>query len=199
LPDQSATTPVLPSPHGAACVLELSSEGAKLLALLFPQLVGLRVHRIEDTGGSVVISASCVSSSGRCPACGAVSARAHGGYWRTVADGAAGGRPVLIILRALRFLCVNPSCPKVTFALQAAGLTSRYCRRSVPLTQVLAGLGLEGPAPGSPGCWASPCTPRRSCGWSRACRSVRRARHLSGDVPRVHEGQCSRRWWCLSG
>jgi transposase len=143
LPGQSATTPVLPTPHAAACVLELSNEGAKLLALLFPQLVGLRVHRIEDTGGSVVISASCVSSSGRCPACGAVSARAHGGYWRTVADGAAGGRPVLIILRALRFLCVNPSCPKVTFAMQANGLTSRYCRRSVPLTQMLTGLGLE--------------------------------------------------------
>jgi transposase len=143
LPDQSATTPVLPSPHAAACVLEVSDEGAKLLALLFPQLVGLRVHRIEDTGDSVAVSASCVSSSGRCPACGAVSARVHGGYSRTVADGAAGGRPVLIILRVLRFLCVNPSCPKVTFAMQADGLTSRYCRRSVPLTQMLTGFGLE--------------------------------------------------------
>jgi hypothetical protein len=55
-------------------------------------------------------------------------------YSRTVADGAAGGRPVLIISRAMGFLCVNPSCPKVTFAVQADGLASRYCRRSVPLT-----------------------------------------------------------------
>jgi transposase len=60
-----------------------------------------------------------------------------------VADGAAGGRPVLIILRILRFLCTDPSCPKVTFAMQADGLTSRYCRRSVPLTQMLTGFGLE--------------------------------------------------------
>jgi transposase len=127
----------------AACVLDVSEEGQKLLVLLFPQLAGLRVHRVEDTGDAVAISASCRVSSGCCPACGSVSARVHGGYSRTVADGAAGGRPVLIILRVLRFLCVSPSCPKVTFTVQADGLTSRYCRRSVPLTQMLTGFGLE--------------------------------------------------------
>jgi transposase len=114
-----------------------------LLALLFPQLAALQVHRIEDTGDAVVISASRVASSESCPACGSVSARVHGGYSRTVADGAAGGRPVLVILRVRRFLCLDPSCPKVTFAVQADGLTSRYCRRSVPLTGMLTGLGLE--------------------------------------------------------
>jgi transposase len=136
-------TPV-PVPAAAAVrVLDVSEEGGKLLALLFPQLAGLRVHRVEDTGGAVVISASCTASSGCCPACGSVSARVHGGYSRTVADGAAGGRPVLVILQVLRFLCVSPSCPKVTFAVQADGLTSRYCRRSVPLTAMLTGFGLE--------------------------------------------------------
>jgi Transposase/zinc-finger of transposase IS204/IS1001/IS1096/IS1165 len=133
-----------PAPSGpAACVLNVSEEGQKLLTLLFPQLAGLKVHRIEDTGDAVVITASCTAPSGSCPACGSESARVHGGYSRTVADGAAGGRPVLIILRVLRFLCTCPSCPKATFALQANGLTSRYCRRSVPLTDMLAGFGLE--------------------------------------------------------
>jgi len=135
-------TPV-PSLPAAARVLDVSEEGGKLLALLFPQLAGLRVHRVEDTGDAVVISASCIASPERCPACGSFSARVHGGYSRTVADGAAGGRPVLIILRILRFLCTGPSCPKVTFAMQADGLTSRYCRRSMPLTQMLTGFGLE--------------------------------------------------------
>jgi transposase len=50
---------------------------------------------------------------------------------------------VLIALQVLRFLCVCPSCPKVTFAVQPHGLTSRYCRRSVPLTAMLTGFGLE--------------------------------------------------------
>jgi transposase len=123
--------------------LDVSEEGHELLVLLFPQLAGLRVRRIEDTGDAVVISASCTDCSGCCPACGSLSARVHGGYSRTVADGAASGRPVLIILRIVRFCCVNPSCPKSTFAVQADGLTSRYCRRSIPLTDMLTGFGLE--------------------------------------------------------
>jgi transposase len=145
LPAQSAMTPVcVPSSSPAACrVLDVSQEGGELLALLFPQLAGVRVHRVEDAGDAVVISASCTASSGCCPACGSPSARAHGGYSRTVADGAAGGRPVLIALGVLRFRCVNPSCPKATFALQADGLTSRYRRRSVPLAAMLTGFGLE--------------------------------------------------------
>jgi transposase len=136
-------TPVLPSPSAVVRVLDVSEEGAELLALLFPQLAGLRVHQVEDTGDAVVISASCIASPECCPACGSVSARVHGGYSRTVADGAVGGRPVLVVLRVLRFLCVNPSCPKATFAMQADGLTSRYRRRSVPLTAMLTGFGLE--------------------------------------------------------
>lgn len=134
-----------PAPSCAASVraLDVSAEGRLLLALLFPQLAGLEVHRIEDTGDAVVISASCVPSSGTCPACGTVSARVHGRYSRTVADGAAGGRAVVIVLGVLRFLCLDPSCPKVTFAVQEDGLTSRYCRRSIPLTGMLTGFGLE--------------------------------------------------------
>jgi hypothetical protein len=75
----------------AALVLDVSEEGQKLLVLLFPQLAGLRVHRMVDTGDAVVISSSCTASPERCPACGSASSRVHGGYSRTVADGAAGG------------------------------------------------------------------------------------------------------------
>ena len=136
-------TPVPVSPAAAGRVLDVSEEGRKLLALLFPQLAGLDVHRVEDTGDAVVVSASCTASPACCPGCGSVSARVHGGYSRTVADGAAGGRPVLVLLRVLRFLCTDLSCPRATFAVQADGLTSRYCRRSVPLTAMLTGFGLE--------------------------------------------------------
>ena len=67
----------------------------------------------------------------------------HGGYSRVMADGAAGGRPVLIVLQVRRFRCRNPACPAVTFVEQAEGLSERYRRRSVPLTAMLAGFGLE--------------------------------------------------------
>jgi transposase len=134
-------------PAGAATaavrVWEVSDQGEDLLAMLFPHLAGLRVHRVEDTGDAVVISASCRARSARCPRCGQQSSRVHGGYSRLVADSAAGGRPVLIALLVRRFRCCSSSCQAVTFAEQAEGLTSRYRRRSVPLTAVLAGFGLE--------------------------------------------------------
>jgi transposase len=135
----------MPSAGAAAVgrVLEISGQGEELLLMLFPHLRGLRAERVEDTGDAVVIRARCRAAQARCPACGAVSSRVHGGYARVVADGAAGGRPVLIALSVRRFRCPGPSCPKATFAEQAEGLTARYRRRSVPLLGMVAGFGLE--------------------------------------------------------
>lgn len=134
-------------PVGAAgfpCLArEVSGLGECLLVMLFPHLGGLRVHRVEEAGGAVVISASCRAVSACCPRCGSPSSRVHGGYVRMVADGAAGGRPVLIALRVRRFRCLQPSCPQATFAEQAGGVSVRYRRRSVPLARMLAGFGLE--------------------------------------------------------
>ena len=48
--------------------------------MLFPHLAGLRVERVADTGEAVVIWACCRAPQARCPACGAVSSRVHGGY-----------------------------------------------------------------------------------------------------------------------
>jgi transposase len=135
--------PAGPASSAARIVWDVSEQGQALLAVLFPQLAGLRVHRVEDVGDAVMIAASCQAGSARCPRCGQESARVHAGYARTVADGAAGGRPVLIALQVRRFRCQNPQCPAVTFAEQAAGLSERYQRRSISLTAMLAGFGLE--------------------------------------------------------
>jgi transposase len=62
----------------------------------------------------------------------------HSGYARTVADGPASGRPVVIRLAVRRLFCRNPASAAVTFAEQVDGLTERYQRRSLPL------LGLPG-------------------------------------------------------
>ena len=135
--------PAGPASPAARVVWDVSEQGQALLAVLFPHLAGLRVHRVEDTGEAVMIAASCQAGSASCPRCGHPSAQVHGGYGRTVADGAAGGRPVLIVLQVRRFRCRNPGCPAVTFAEQAAGLSERYRRRSIPLLAMLAGFGLE--------------------------------------------------------
>ena len=135
----------MPPAEAAAAgrVLEVSGQGEELLFMLFPHLRGLRIGQVEDTGDAVVIRACCRASQAPCSFCGAVSSRVHGGYARVVADGAAGGRPVLIVLSVRRFRCPEPSCPRVTFAEQAGGVSARYRRRSVPLLGMLAGFGLE--------------------------------------------------------
>jgi len=135
--------PAGPASLAARIVWDVSEQGQALLAVLFPHLAGLRVHKVEDAGDAVMILASSRADSACCPRCGQESARVHGGYARIVADGAAGGRPVLIVLRVRRFRCRNTECPAVTFAEQAGGLSERYRRRSVPLTAMLAGFGLE--------------------------------------------------------
>jgi len=132
-----------PASSAARAVWDVSEQGRALLAVLFPHLAGLRVHRVEDAGDAVMILASCRADSACCPRCGQESARVHGGYARMVADGAAGGRPVLIVLQVRRFRCRNPECPAVTFAEQAGGVPARYRRRSLPLLGMLAGFGLE--------------------------------------------------------
>ena len=124
-------------------VWDVSELGESLLTVLFPHLAGLRLCRVEDTGDAVVISASSRAGQACCPGCGMPSSRVHGGYARTVADGAVGGRPLLIALAVRRFRCLQDQCPAVTFAEQASGLSERYRRRSVPLLGMLAGFGLE--------------------------------------------------------
>jgi transposase len=124
-------------------VWDVSEQGESLLTALFPHLAGLCVARVEDRGDAVVISASSRAATACCPRCGQASSRVHGGYTRMVADGAAGGRPVLIALRVRRFRCRQDRCPVVTFAEQADGVPARYRRRSVPLLAMLAGFGLE--------------------------------------------------------
>ena len=77
------------------------------------------------------------------PRCGQQSSRVHGRYQRLLADGAAGGRPLLIALSVRRFRCANPACRAVTFAEQAEGLCARYLRRTLPLREMLGCFGLE--------------------------------------------------------
>ena len=135
--------PAGPASSPARAIWDISGQGQALLAVLFPHLAGLCVHRVEDVTDAVMIVASCRAEAACCPRCGQESAQVHGGYSRMVADGAAGGRPVLIVLLVRRFRCRNPACPAVTFAEQAAGVSVRYRRRSVPLLGMLAGFGLE--------------------------------------------------------
>ena len=132
-------------PAGSASSPDQVPAGAGpggLLAVLFPHLAGLRVDRVEDAGQEVVIWACPGSAGASCPRCGTWSSRVHSRYTRRVADGAAGGRPVVACLTVRRLFCGNPGCAAVTFAEQAEGLTGRYRRRTLPLLDLLTQVAL---------------------------------------------------------
>ena len=85
--------PAGPASCAARVVWDVPEQGQALLAVPFPHLAGLRVHRVEDAGDAVLIRASCGAEAACCPRCGQPSARVRGGYVRVVADGGrAGGR-----------------------------------------------------------------------------------------------------------
>jgi transposase len=135
--------PALAGGDSQAVWVEVPAQARELLRVLFPHLSGLEVSRVADAGGAVVAFASVAGAQAPCPGCGHVSSRVHGRYQRLVADGAAGGRPLLIALSVRRFRCTAPSCPRSTFVEQAKGLTGRYLRRTLPLRDLLARFGLE--------------------------------------------------------
>jgi transposase len=119
----------------------LAGGEAGLMVLLFPQLAGLELESIEDTGEGLQITARTGTASLAC-SCGAVSAQVHDRYWRYPADLGCGGRPVRVGLEVRRFRCGNPACPKKTFAEQVPGLTAWYQRRTAGLRDQLEKVAL---------------------------------------------------------
>ncbi|MFE9883383.1 ISL3 family transposase, partial [Streptomyces sp. NPDC005784] len=110
--------------------------------LWFHQVDGVLIERVVVEGELVVVRARVSAERAGCPACGAVSSRVHSRYVRRLADGAVGGRPVVIELQVRRFRCRQRACSQATFAEQVNGLTFRHGRRSAGLQAVLERLAV---------------------------------------------------------
>jgi transposase len=121
---------------------ELTGREAGLVYLLFPQLSGLDLDRVQDLDGSVKIVARTGSEPVACRGCGTLSARVHDRYRRCLQDLACGGRPVQVELEVRRLICDNPACPVATFAEQVKGLTARHQRRTAGLRSLLERVAL---------------------------------------------------------
>ncbi|MFE7547943.1 ISL3 family transposase [Streptomyces gardneri] len=77
-----------------------------------------------------------------CTGCGLLSGWCHSRYVRRLADVTLASRPVRIDLSVRRLYCENVTCPKVTFAEQIAGLTTRYQRRTPQLQRLVEDVGV---------------------------------------------------------
>ena len=97
------------------------------------------------------------SSNGRvAPKCERRSSRVHGRYWRWLSDTPSFGRPVLLVVEARRFKCINSHCPQQTFSeridlLAATGQRRTMRLRDAPLAGVFARRRRCRQASGAPG------------------------------------------------
>ena len=77
----------------------LSCSGSAVeLGFLLPYLAGAVVEGVVAPAGLLLVLARARAEMAACPGCGALSGRVHSRYGRRLADGAIGGRRVVIRL-----------------------------------------------------------------------------------------------------
>ncbi|MFD8089329.1 ISL3 family transposase [Streptomyces malaysiensis] len=110
--------------------------------VLFPG-IDVRVERVSDSSGSLVVEAASTGRPGRCPDCRKRAERVHSSYQRTLEERPLGSRRVVVRLRVRRYFCDRGSCSRRTFVEQVGGLTERHRRSSAGLTGWLRSIAVE--------------------------------------------------------
>src|SRR3982751_1110840 len=129
----------------------LSSLDLRVTKRLLPLIPGgLVVERVLPEPDRVTVVARSRLPTSPCPDCRAPSSRVHSRYERRLADLPWQGRPVAVRLRARRFFCAEPACPRRIFAERLPGVARPSARRSERLAgvhqageEVLVGEALE--------------------------------------------------------
>ncbi len=108
---------------------------------VLPHLSTVVVEQVEHHPDAVNVFARVRADTVACPSCATLSASVRDRYQRRLADGPVGGLPVWIVLQVRRFNCAQADCARRTFVEQVPGLTVRRRRRTLPLQQLLHGVG----------------------------------------------------------
>ncbi|MCX5192046.1 MULTISPECIES: ISL3 family transposase [unclassified Streptomyces] len=101
--------------------------------VLFPG-IGVRVERVSDSPGALVVEAVSTGRPGQCPNCRNQARRVHSSYQRSLDERPLGSRRVVVRLRVRRYFCDRKRCSRKTFVEQVPGLTERHRRSSTGLT-----------------------------------------------------------------
>jgi transposase len=119
------------------------------IAALLPHLRDLQLRQATCEDGLVQLVAHGRGHHAVCPECQRQSTHVHSHYTRHLTDLPIGGLPVLLHLVVRRFRCLNPRCPRQTFAEQLIPIVAPYARRTSALRRALEWIGLQvGARPG---------------------------------------------------
>ncbi len=110
---------------------------------------GMVIGQVELTADRLIVEVISTQPIAHCPGCGNPSDHIHGQYQRMVHDVPCGGRSVVLRLRARKFFCRAPTCPRKVFTERLPELVQPWARVSNRLLQELQALGLSTSAEGS--------------------------------------------------
>ncbi|MCW2239276.1 transposase [Azospirillum canadense] len=112
-----------------------------LHAFGFPSTLQI-LDRIDPDLPRITLRTQTTASAASCPACGTLSHRVHGTYWRRLGDLACFGRPVFLLVRVRRFRCGAPACPQRTFSEPLPAVAPPRARQTERLRVVHRSIGL---------------------------------------------------------
>jgi transposase len=96
--------------------------------LPIPRSLHVATLLLDEAG--LTILAAAETADVRCPVCGQPADRVHSRYPRTLADLPWAGVAVRLRVRARRFFCANPTCPRAIFAERLAGIAPAFAHRT---------------------------------------------------------------------
>ena len=101
----------------------------------------------------VVLRIASQLRGNRCPECRCWTERVHSYYYRTVQDVPMYGASVFLRVRARKFFCHNPECPRTIFTEHFDGFLAESQRKTTRLNELLTQIGFSlGGNPGAALC-----------------------------------------------
>lgn len=104
---------------------------------------GFTVTCTRNEDQQLIIEATSTAKTAICPNCQRCSEHSHGWYPRRPQDLPCIGQGVCLELTVRRFRCLNPQCPKKTFAERFPDWLPTYARRTERLSELVRHIGFE--------------------------------------------------------
>lgn len=115
---------------------------SQLARALLPKVPDLKIERIEQEDGVLLLAFRLTGPTARCPNCDRAANRVHSHYTRRIADLPWGSYVVRLHLRVRKFFCRFPLCARRIFAERLPTLVAPHARPTVRQREIARLVGL---------------------------------------------------------
>lgn len=111
-------------------------------------LPGFEITNVEEHKDRLIVQATSLAKTAKCPQCQKSSGSVHSYYTRTPRDLPSSNQQICLVLGVRRFRCKHEICPQKTFAERIPELVPVHGQRTVRLTKKLRDMVFETSAEG---------------------------------------------------